>query len=154
MEIERKFLVSSMPPEVAAVESIEIAQGYLAVSSGVEVRIRRRGHARVMTVKAGAGLLRHEVEWALDAHVFDRLWPVTEGRRVEKQRRIVPLADSVAEVDEFAGHLGGLIVAEVEFASEDEARRFEPPAWFGVEVTDDERFSNARLANAAEPPPT
>ena len=55
------------------------------------------------------------------------------------------------EVDIYSGALTGLSVAEVEFATEDAADAFEPPAWFGREVTDDPRFKNQRLASEGAP---
>jgi adenylate cyclase len=42
-------------------------------------------------------------------------------------------------------------VAEVEFDSEEEARRFEPPDWIGAEVTGDERYLNETLATSGRP---
>ena len=51
----------------------------------------------------------------------------------------------------YSGALTGLSVAEVEFATEDAADAFEPPAWFGREVTDDPRFKNQRLASEGAP---
>jgi CYTH domain-containing protein len=44
-----------------------------------------------------------------------------------------------------------LSVAEVEFDTEEAADTFEPPAWFGREVTDDARFKNQRLASEGAP---
>jgi adenylate cyclase len=55
------------------------------------------------------------------------------------------------EVDVYCGALTGLSVAEVEFDTEEAADAFEPPAWFGCEVTDDVRFKNQRLASEGAP---
>jgi len=57
-----------------------------------------------------------------------------------------------AEVDVYGGELDGLITAEVEFESMGAGEGFEPPGWFGAEVTDDARFANQSLAQAARPP--
>ena len=40
----------------------------------------------------------------------------------------------------------GLITADIEFNSRQQARRFRPPPWFGREITGDPRYSNQRLA--------
>jgi CYTH domain-containing protein len=45
------------------------------------------------------------------------------------------------------------VVAEVEFDGEDAADAFEPPDWFGAEVTDDARYKNQRLACDGAPAP-
>jgi CYTH domain-containing protein len=111
------------------------------------VRVRRIGDATVLTVKRGTGRSRVEEEVAIDAAAFERLWPLTEGRRVEKVRHLVPAGDGlVLEVDVYEGALAGLVVAEVEFASEAAADAWAPPAWLGDEVTTDERYKNHRLA--------
>ena len=39
-----------------------------------------------------------------------------------------------------------MLLAEVEFDSADALATFEPPAWFGLEVTDDDAYTNASLA--------
>lgn len=142
-EIERRFLVTD-PPHAGPGETIR--QGYLAVDHRAEVRVRRRGSSQVMTVKVGRGMEREEVEFDLDPEVFERLWETTEGRRVIKRRHEVEVGDRVAELDVFEGAHRGLVMVEVEFESTEAAAGFEPPLWFGAEVTDDERYGNASLA--------
>jgi adenylate cyclase len=153
MEIERKFLVDDAPAELAEHPSSEIRQGYLAVDGdGTEVRIRSRDGSAMLTVKQGAGRSRAEEELEIGAEQFERLWPLTAGRRVEKRRYEVPAEDALTiEVDVYAGVLAGLVVAEVEFPDDDVADAFDPPPWFGREVTEDPRFKNQRLARDGKP---
>lgn len=148
MEIERKFLVPERPPGLERSRSTRIEQGYLATADdGTEVRIRRRDGTAVLTVKGGSGRTRSEEEIEIDAERFARLWPLTEGRRVEKSRHLIPAgAGLTIELDVYSGALTGLIIAEVEFGSESAADGFKPPEWFGSEVTDDARFKNQKLA--------
>ena len=149
MEIERKFLVSEAPPDLGGHPSSALEQGYIAIhDDGTEVRIRRRDGASILTVKSGGGLVRVEEEFPVDDAVFERLWPLTDGRRLQKVRHLVPAEPPgrVIEVDVYDGALAGLVVAEVEFASEDDARAFAPPPWLGREVTGDPRFKNQSLA--------
>ena len=152
-EIERKFLVEDAPPDLSSSPSSEIRQGYLAVDrDGTEVRVRSRDEAAVLTVKQGAGRSRAEEEMEIDRETFERLWPLTEGRRVEKRRYVFPGAEGATiEVDVYEGALEGLVVAEVEFADDDHADAFQPPAWFGREVTDDPGFKNQSLARDGMP---
>ena len=155
MEIERKFLVTE-PPDLDGYPWVPIEQGYLALADaggGAEVRLRRRGDELWLTVKGGSGKVRTEEEIELDPERFDALWPLTDGRRVAKTRHLVPLGGLTAEVDRYEGPLEGLLTAEVEFAGEEEADRFEPPAWFGRELTGEAAYSNERLATAGLPPP-
>jgi adenylate cyclase len=149
-EIERKFLVSEPPPDLGA--GTPISQGYLALTSDeAELRVRRKGDATVLTVKSGAGLDRGEQEVAIPPEVFDALWPLTEGRRIEKERLELPHGDATVELDRFGGALDGLLVAEVEFDSTEASERFEAPEWFGREVTDDPAYSNRSLAERGRP---
>jgi CYTH domain-containing protein len=144
-EIERKFLIDRLPEEIEGVAEEEVAQGYLATGDD-EVRVRRRGNGHVLTVKQGAGLSRVEVEVPLERAAFDELWPLTEGRRVEKTRRTTTIDGHKLEVDVYRGPLAGLITAEVEFHDDATASAFSPPLWVSRELTGDGRYSNQRLA--------
>jgi adenylate cyclase len=148
LEIERKFLVAAPPPDLDRHPARDIRQGYLAIEpDGTEVRVRRIGADAVLTVKSGGARTRVEVELPLDEVTFDRLWPLTEGRRLEKVRHLLPVDGAeVLELDVYGGDLAGLVVAEVEFSSEADADAFAPPDWVGAEVTADQRFKNHRLA--------
>ena len=153
MEIERKFLVDEPPPDLGEHPSSALEQGYLAIhADGTEARIRRRDGASILTVKSGGGLVRVEEELRIDDSVFERLWPLTEGRRVEKVRHLIPAGDGLTiELDVYGGDLAGLVVAEVEFPDEAAADAFVAPAWMGADVTDDERYKNHRLAVDGRP---
>jgi CYTH domain-containing protein/CHAD domain-containing protein len=145
VERERTFLVADMPALPA--DGTRIRQGYLALDVDVQVRIREReGDGRSLTVKGGRGAVRAEVEVVVGEGRFDALWPLTTGRRIEKTRYVIPIDGAEAELDVFADDLTGLVLVEVEFDSDEAMAEFEPPAWFGPEVTDDGRYSNASLA--------
>ena len=146
IEIERKFLVGDRPQVLSELSGLPIRQGYLAVGSESEVRVRSKGEQMFLTVKSGRGLVRAEHEIVLDADQFRVLWPATEGMRLEKNRYRVPVPGGVAEVDIYGGRLSGLMTAEVEFKTKEEARGFAPPPWFDDEVTEDDRFANRNLA--------
>ncbi len=158
-EIERKFLLGEDPaPRLRDQEGQRLRQGYLAVDGTVEVRVRISPESAVVTIKAGRGISRSEVEMPVSATDAEELWAHTLGRRIEKTRYRLRLADTevggreaVAEVDVYHGDLAGLFVAEVEFESDATAVAFTPPAWFSRELTGDERWSNANLARHGTP---
>jgi CYTH domain-containing protein len=150
MEVERKFLVDE-PPDLDGEETAEIAQGYLAAGNDGEVRLRRKDGQTLLTAKRGAGLTRDEAEVQIDAAAFERLWPLTEGRRLRKRRHLLPHGDLSIEVDVFEGELAGLVIAEIEFESEEQASAFEPPPWLGEDVTGDPRYRNESLATRGRP---
>jgi adenylate cyclase len=96
--------------------------------------------------------VRVEEEIEIEADRFERLWPLTEGRRIEKTRYEIPLDDGlVIELDVYTGGLDGLVTAEVEFGSEEAAEAFEAPDWLGPDVTEDLRYKNQRLARDGAP---
>jgi CYTH domain-containing protein/CHAD domain-containing protein len=145
VERERKFLVAEHPR--LTVDGERIRQGYLAVDGKVSVRVRdRTGEGLTLTVKAGSPPARTELEWALDRGEFEVLWALAELRGVDKTRYRLPVGEHVAEVDVFDGPLEGLWLVEVEFESDKDMSEFKPPAWFGREVTDDDRYLNSNLA--------
>lgn|SRR5512133_78406 len=151
IEIERKFVLAQTPEWLGESESERIEQGYVVLAGETEVRVRRKGEARYLTVKVGEGESREETEVELSPEQFEALWPLTEGRRLVKRRHYVGLDSLTAEVDVYEGELAGLVVAEVEFDSEDADRAFEPPKWIGREVTGERRYSNAALAAEGMP---
>ena len=146
MEIERKFLLDGPPSIIDGRNPTRIEQGYLAITADTEVRVRSRAGEHVLTVKGGRGLSRREVTVALTPEQFEELWEMTAGRRLTKSRWVIPQGDVELEIDVFDGDLEGLVVAEVEFPSEEAGAAFVPPDWFGREVTDDGAYRNAALA--------
>jgi CYTH domain-containing protein len=153
IEIERKFLVAEPPSDLERWPSTAIEQGYVALDEdGTEVRVRRRDGRTWLTVKSGAGRVRVEEEIEIEPERFERLWTLTEGRRLEKTRYELDAGDGlVLELDVYTGELEGLVVAEVEFDSEEAAEAFTPPAWVGADVTEDARYKNQRLARDGAP---
>lgn len=151
-EIERKFLLAELPDAASLGAGEAMRQGYLVDGGDVSVRVRITDRAASLTVKAGGGLSRTEIEFDLSREQADALWPHTEGRRIVKTRYRVPLdAGLTAEVDDYADALSGLLTVEVEFATEFDAGAFTPPPWFGRDVTGEPGWSNSALARHGRP---
>lgn len=147
LEIERKFLVQHLP-DLREAEALRVRQGYLtALTDSTELRLRQMGDRYYLTQKGGAGRVRQEREVEITKMQFAPFWPATEGRRVEKTRWRGRLAEGHGfELDLFEGNLKGLRLVEVEFPNEAAAEAFDPPAWFGPEVTEDKRYGNKWMA--------
>lgn len=151
IEIERKFLVDG-PIEFDGPGRV-MEQGYIALDpDGTEVRIRREAGLNTLAVKRGGGMVRTEIEIDVDEETAGMLWAMTEGRRLSKSRYIRPVGGGRIEIDVYGGPLSGLVVAEVEFESEAEARAFQPPSWLGREITGEARFRNQALSRLSSPP--
>ena len=147
-EIERKFLVRRLPDDLATQPSTEISQGYLvSTDDGLQVRLRKKNGQYTLTYKRGIGNVREEREVELTTEQFSTLWPATESKRLEKTRYEIPFGDRIVEIDVYGGRHKDLVVAEVEFDDEEEAKNFQPPEWLGDDVTGDPRYSNQLLAS-------
>ena len=146
IEIERKFLLATLPDDIEQQPYNIIRQGYIVTDSDNEVRVRAKGNDYYLTIKQGSGLSRNEVEMAISEKQFDALWPLTANKRVEKIRYDYQGHASLIEIDVYSNGLSPLKVAEVEFGSVEESRYFIAPAFFDREVTEDKSYKNAALA--------
>lgn len=142
MEIERKFLIKEMP-QLQKYESKDIIQGYL--NTDPVVRVRRDGEKYYMTYKGKGLLAREEYNLPLNPEAFEHMLPKCDGRIINKTRYLIPYDKYTIELDVFHGDHAPLIMAEVEFDSIEEANAFNPPAWFGDDVTNDSRYHNSNM---------
>lgn len=144
IEIERKFLVTS-DAWIHQGEPVLLRQGYLSSHPSRVVRVRIEGDGAVMTIKGkNVGASRGEWEYPIPmADAVEFLDKLCEQPIIEKYRRRIPYGGFVWEVDEFLGANAGLVVAEIELPSEDQA--FDKPDWIGDEVTHDKRYLNSNL---------
>lgn len=146
LEIERKFLVSDPAWRAAAAGRSSIVQFYVIVDADRSLRVRIRDDvSATMTVKIGEGARRRE-EFIYPLPLADALSmrDAAIGRVLKKIRHLVAWRGRIFEIDEFAGPLVGLVVAELE--TEDEVPDVDLPPWLGPEVTDDRRYLNVNLA--------
>jgi adenylate cyclase len=144
-EIERKFLVVSDHWRALATGE-RYRQGYLPTAKpGHSVRVRIAGDKGYLTIKGPTqGLTRAEFEYAIPlSDAEEMLETLCDRPLIEKKRYRLPIDDIVWEIDEFTGENAGLIVAEVELASEDQP--FEKPDWLGPEVSGEARYYNSSL---------
>lgn len=146
LEIERKFLVKKGGAyKRAAFSSSRIKQGYIP-AEGATVRIRVRDDKAFLTIKArsiNGGMTRYEFEKEITLDEADHLLALCRGGMIDKRRWLVKSGTHIFEVDEFYGANEGLVMAEVELATEDEP--FERPDFIGMEVTGDKRFYNSHM---------
>jgi len=145
-EVERKFLLDTLPDDIEQQPNNLIRQGYVVTDASNEVRVRAKGENYYLTIKQGSGLSRNEVEMAISEDQFNMLWELTVNKRVEKIRYDYQGPASLIEIDIYNNGLSPLKVAEVEFSSVEESRHFIPPPFFGREVTEDKSYKNAALA--------
>lgn len=142
-EIERKFLVTGTAWRSAT--GTLYRQGYLNRDKARTVRVRVAGEQGFLTIKGvTTGASRAEFEYPIPVADAEQLLALCDGPLIEKVRHIVLVESTCWEVDAFLGDNAGLVVAEVELQSEDQA--FARPPWLGAEVTHDARYYNSNLA--------
>lgn len=146
VEIERKFLVvgDGWKDGVTAQKSLQ--QGYLSTHAKATVRIRIvDGTTALLTLKGEMeGISRPEFEYEVPLEDGRAMLEMARPHVVEKRRHIVPYGGLDWEVDMFEGAHRGLVMAEVELASERQLVTL--PDWVGREVTHDDRYANASLS--------
>lgn len=145
MEIERKYLIHKLPENLDDYPRQEIAQGYL--STEPVVRIRRSDDNYILTYKGKGMMVREEYNLPLTKEAFEHMKPKADGIFIEKTRYLIPYLEKYTiELDVFHGPLAPLLLAEVEFTSEEEANQFCPPDWFGEDVTFSKKYHNSTLS--------
>lgn len=146
IETERKFLVLDDGYKAQAVELHLLRQGYIAHDAGRSVRVRILDDKGILTVKGPFIGLGSRPEWEKEISLkeAEELFLICKPGSIDKTRWIVPAGERCFEVDEFHGENEGLVMAEIELESQDEA--FERPSWLGEEVTGNPRFYNGYLA--------
>ncbi|MCQ2294173.1 MAG: hypothetical protein MJZ67_00835 [Bacteroidales bacterium] len=114
-----------------------------------------------MTVKehipsCSGAIHNREEEFSLTRDSYIKLLEKCDQGRVGKTRYKINLRSQTgdgsyvgltAELDIFHGRHRGLMLVEVEFPNTEEANKFEPPYWFGVEVSSDPHYRNSYLAS-------
>lgn len=152
-EIERKFLIANAEWRDHVEAEISIRQFYLAAGPRRSVRIRiSNGSQAMLTLKfSGDGPGRDEFEYPVPLAEAEEMQAFALGRVIQKSRHHVRFGGYLYEIDVFAGSLAGLVIAELE--TPDFVSTNNLPAWLGLEVTDDARYYNARLALAEWPEP-
>lgn len=145
MEIERKFLIHRLPDNYNSYPYHKIEQGYLSTSP--VVRIRKEDEQYYLTYKSSGLLSREEYNLPLTEESYEHLKKKSDGYLITKTRFLIPyLNHYTIELDIFEGVHSGLIIAEVEFSSEEEAMSFQIPDWFQKDVTSNPRYQNCNLS--------
>ncbi|MDE6433602.1 MAG: CYTH domain-containing protein [Lachnospiraceae bacterium] len=151
MEIERKFLIekSKIPADLEQYPHNVIEQAYIITDP--VLRIRKKNDAYILTYKGAGYMQREEVEFPLTMEAYNKLLTKTEGNIITKTRYKIPEHDNlIIEFDIFSGIYEGLYLAEVEFPDLKTADSYNPPEWFGKEVTHTSSFHNSTLSRLSK----
>lgn len=146
MEIERKFLLKELPEHLEQYPVRRLEQGYLC--TGPVVRIRQDNDKYELTYKAKGMMVREEYNLPLTKEAYEHLREKIDGRLITKKRYMIPYKTYTIELDIFEGELAPLVLAEVEFPTEEEANYFVAPDWFAEDVTFSKLYHNSFLSQS------
>jgi CYTH domain-containing protein len=152
VERERRFLLEKLPLGLTrASEHVQITDNYI---TGTRLRLRKirvpQTKERVwkLTQKFapdGADFSRTVItNIYLSPEEYERL-SVFEGNELRKNRYPFEHEGRAFGIDVFLGALWGLMLAETEFATDEEMRGFALPSFAFMEVTNDELFTGGGL---------
>ena len=145
MEIERKFLIKKLTDNLTSYKARKIEQAYLCTDP--VVRVRRDNDDYYLTYKSKGMIVREEYNLPLTKEAYGHLLAKADGNIITKTRYEIPEKDNLTiELDVFEGKFDGLLLAEVEFASEEEALGYIPPEWFGEDVSNSTKYHNSTLS--------
>ena len=146
MEIERKYLIDgTLPFSLEPFSCHLIEQAYLCTAP--VVRVRRQDQDYILTYKGSGLMAREEYNLPLNQDAYLHLRKKADGILIHKIRYKIPYQQKYTiELDIFLDSLAPLMLAEVEFDSEDEANNFTPPEWFSEDVTFSTKYHNSTLS--------
>ena len=150
MEIERKYTIKKLPENLDSYPYHIIEQGYL--STNPVVRVRRQDDDFYLTYKGGGMMMREEYNLPLTSESYAHLIAKSDGNIISKKRYLIPAREFIPdstltiELDIFTEPFTPLIIAEIEFTSEEESNTFVPPDWFLEDVTYDKTYHNSFLS--------
>lgn len=159
-EIERKFLIpiqEGVNHRQKLFYTRNIEQGYISISNP-EIRIRKEVGRNIdqdskikesyfLTFKTGKELVKEEINVKINKENYLNLIPFLKTKLLKKERSYI-INDNgyIFEIDRFEDDVFNFSLVEVEFKSVGDAINFDPPNWFGEEVTNDLHYKNANLA--------
>ena len=150
IEWERRFLLSSFPSREKVIRTRRISDRYI---EGTRLRLRWQNDddekpVFKLTQKIAGGTVRGQQGLITTMYLTDDEFNVLAtlpAKQLTKVRHSVPPFG----IDVFEGVLSGLVLAEAEFNSADEASALALPSFIVCEVSDDARFTGGSLVRAS-----
>lgn len=159
MEIERKFIINTLPSDLEEYECLHVEQAYLSIDP--VLRVRKQNTKYFLTYKGQGMMAREEHNFPISEEAYYHLREKADGNIISKKRYLIPLHDPcfqegfpappkdytlMIELDVFDAPFAPLTMAEVEFGSKEAANAFVPPQWFGEDVTYNKEYHNSYMS--------
>ena len=152
MEIERRFLVKDLSSlDLSQYKCKRIIQDYLYKDKFTAIRKRKTvlddNVSFTYTIKTRKiGISVNELENEISEEEYNNLKVHPNFNHIDKTRYIIPYIDNLnIELDVFNDNFDGIIFAEIEFKSEEQANSVKLPEWFGPEITN--KLTNSDMAS-------
>ena len=152
MEIERRFLVKDLSNlDLSQYKCKRIIQDYLYKDKFTAIRKRKTviddNVSFTYTIKTRKiGISVNELENEISEEEYNNLKVHPNFNHIDKIRYIIPYIDNLnIELDVFNDNFDGIVFAEIEFNSEEQAHSVKLPEWFGPEITN--KLTNSDMAS-------
>jgi CHAD domain-containing protein/CYTH domain-containing protein len=146
----RRFLLSRVPDMLHSQRGRSYREGFLPGREILEkVSSERTGTGVVFLRRVSSAATSTSIEEKISRRSFEQLWPLTEGRRLERTRYEVVENDTHYFVDDFRGR--DLVIAEIPSSSDAPIPEWLEPV-IVLEITGVAEYEPERLARSARPP--
>lgn len=158
-EIEKKWLIDPEKIDINLNDTkrFDIEQTYISFSPEIRVRKINGGELYTCTMKSNMsadGLIRDELETEITKEEYEYLYEkkAEDAITIHKTRyQYVNEDGKITAIDIYENELKGLAYMEIEFATEEEAKKYTSPDFVIKDVTSDERYKNGSLARFGIP---
>lgn len=161
-EIERKYAVKYLPKNLKIEKIVDIEQAFTYRDDNTIIRVRKVKEKYpenkinyIYTIKTKGNIQydnkytigkKYEIENEISKEMYEELIKRNISSIIDKTRINIPIQKNLkVEIDVYKDYLEGLLTAEIEFSTEEEAKNFEKPDWLGEELGYKE-LSNRKLA--------
>lgn len=149
MEIERKFLVKSLP-DISQIQPIRYERYYLRSDVGTQERIQKKGDKYEREIlRTISNLQRTKEKQTITQEEFDELKKGKENEGIIRDSYLLSNNPNTS-IKIYQGKYKGLMRAEIEFESEEEAKAYMPELWMGNEITHSPLGQDARLLHLTQ----
>lgn len=150
-EIERKYAVKYLPENLEIEKIVDIKQAFTYRDENTIIRVRKLQERYpenkinyIYTLKTKGDIQydnkytigkKYEIENEIPEEMYEDLIKRNISSIINKTRINIPIQKNLkVEIDVYKDYLEGLLTAEVEFPTEEDAQNFEKPDWLGEEL--------------------
>lgn len=131
MEIERKFFIEEMP-DLSKLTPVRYERYYMRCGDGIEERVQKKGGVYEYEFKREVSVLERTKEKRVISELEFNTLRAKSGKAIIRDSYML---SSGISIKVYHGDYEGLVRAEIEFDSTDDAIHYKPEPWMGREIT-------------------